>query len=370
MILPQNYIEDKALEEEKKLIFFYSWIFVGLKLELSGLSHRGIKVGDKNLIIQCDSNGKFRAFLNVCSHRNAQLCEVGKHSGAIRCPYHGWSYDREGIPAGIPQKHAFPQVTANPENFRLREFECDSVGEFIFVRLSDHGQTLREYLGSQYDFLDAVSIGIDKIEDEFLADVSANWKVVIENSLEGYHVPAVHSSTFMNVDGMGQDESAPKFFFDDTLHSYLEHAANTAWTARFKRMAPKIGTWPFRFEHYTHHFIYPNLTVTSFLGYSFHIQRFDPIATDSTSVHSLTVGVKFQGATSVGLKLMAQIYEDGHAFTRKVFLEDSGICRKVQAGLQNSERTAIFAEGLEDRVRHFQEAYLRSMTDYQGQKLG
>jgi hypothetical protein len=174
----------------------------------------------------------------------------------------------------------------------------------------------------------------------------------------------------MNVDGMGQDESAPKFFFDDTLHSYLEHAANTAWTARFKRMAPKIGTWPFRFEHYTHHFIYPNLTVTSFLGYSFHIQRFDPIATDSTSVHSLTVGVKFQGATSVGLKLMAQIYEDGHAFTRKVFLEDSGICRKVQAGLQNSERTAIFAEGLEDRVRHFQEAYLRSMTDYQGQKLG
>jgi len=196
------------------------------------------------------------------------------------------------------------------------------------------------------------------ILDEFRQDVSANWKVVIENSLEGYHVRSVHSSTFGVVSGMSRDDSAPVFFLDDPRHNYLEHAAEQKWVEQFSRQESKIGRWPWRFEHYTHHLIFPNLTVTSFMGYSFHVQRFEPTAADITTVHSRTVGVEFEKQTEMGRKMMEHIYADGHAFTRQVFVEDEGICAKVQAGLRNAQRFAVIGEGIEDRVAHFQRAYM------------
>lgn len=360
MILPRHYHTLASHAMEQKTLFHDNWIFVGMLAEMRGLAHYGVRVGTEELLIQCDKEGKPRAFLNVCSHRHAQLCTAGAHKGAVRCPYHGWVYDREGVPVGIPQKQAFPQVVAEPHQFRLTEFSCEAAGEFIFVRLSSEGSSLRDYLGSQYDFLLRASQGMSSVQDEFRKEVAANWKVVIENSLEGYHVPAVHSGTLMQIDGMDRAEAAPRFFLQDQLHSHLEHAANPEWVSRFARMESKIGQWPWRFEHYTHHFIFPNLTVTSFIGYSFHIQRFEPTAADRTTVHSRTVGVEFVNATAAGAKMMEHIYAEGHAFTRRVFEEDGEICRKVQAGLQSAVRLAILGEGIEDRVKHFQHAYLQA----------
>lgn len=76
-----------------------------------------------------------------------------------------------------------------------------------------------------------------------------------------------------------------------------------------------------------------------------------------TTVHSRTVSAEFTNATTAGVKMMEHIHADGHAFTRRVFDEDGGICRKVQVGLASATRLAVLAEGLEDRVRHFQTAY-------------
>jgi phenylpropionate dioxygenase-like ring-hydroxylating dioxygenase large terminal subunit len=357
MISPDKYREISHRALELQTLFHQNWVFVGFQFELIRLAHQGVRLGNTNLLLQCDSQGKPRAYLNVCSHRHAQLCELGKHAGAVRCPYHGWVYDREGVPVGIPQKQAFPQVVANPQAFRLTEFPCEAAGQFVFVRLSNTGPSLTEYLGNQHEFLVSASQGMTNVQDEFRKDVAANWKVVIENSLEGYHVPNVHSNTLMQADGMGKEEAAPQFFLQDPLHSHLEHAADADWVKRFDRMAPKIGQWPWRFEHYTHHFIFPNLTVTSFMGYSFHVQVFEPTAVGLTTVHSRTVGVEFTKSTAAGTKMMEHIHADGHAFSRRVFDEDAGICRKVQTGLECATRLAVLAEGLEDRVRHFQTAY-------------
>ena len=63
----------------------------------------------------------------------------------------------------------------------------------------------------------------------------------------------------------------------------------------------------------------------------------------------------------MGRKMMERIYADGHEFTRKLFAEDGGICRKVQAGLRHAERYAVIGEGIEDGVAHFQRAYAAVM---------
>lgn len=339
-------------------MFSQSWLFAGLMLEVQGNSHMGVRLGSVDVLLQRDKEGKPHAFRNVCSHRHAQLCTEGRHDGSVRCPYHSWVYDKQGVPVSVPAKQRFPDVMAYPEKYRLDEFACEAVGQFIFVRLTDSGESLRSYLGSQYEFLERASTGMTCVADEFRKVVDANWKVVIENSLEGYHVASVHQNTFMEVDGMSREDGATKFFLDDPRHSHLEHAANAEWVDGFKRRESKIGRWPWRFEHYTHHLVFPNLTITSFMGYSFHVQRFDPVAADKTSVHSRTVGVQFEGATEMGRKMMEHIYTDGHEFTRRVFDEDGEICAKVQAGLRNASRLAVLGDGVEDRVLHFQQAYV------------
>lgn len=347
---------------EREFLFSKCWVFVGLRLELEGMQHQCCTVGSTSVVLQCNRDGLPRAYLNVCSHRQAQLCEPGAHAGPLRCPYHGWVYDRDGVPVGIPQKQAFPQVIAEPKRYRLTEFACEAVGQFVFVRLAPEGPSLREHLGNQYDFLERASQSMRNVQDEFRKDVEANWKVVIENSLEGYHVPAVHSRTFMEIEGMDRAEAAPKFFLQDALHTHLEHEADAQWLRRFARMESKIGQWPWRFEHYTHHLIFPNLTVTSFMGYSFHIQRFEPTAVDCTTVHSRTVGVELSNGSPAGSKMMEHIYADGHAFTKKVFEEDAGICHKVQLGIRNAVRPPVLGRGIEDRVAHFHNAYASVMN--------
>ena len=362
MIPPINYHSSSIFQDELNSIFTKNWIFVGLKLEFEGLCHAGRRVGNHELVIQFDSEGLPHAFRNACSHRSSRLCKEGIHTGAIRCPYHGWVYDRLGTPVGIPIKEAFPEVVAHPNNFKLHEVTCESVGQFIFVRIASTGDSLKEYLGDEYDFLINCSNSFNSIEDSFEATVEANWKVVIENSLEGYHVPAVHNKTFMQADGMGKGNDAPIFNLNNSKHSHLIHAADKDWVRRFARVEKQIGQWPWRFEHYTHHLIFPNLTITSFMGYSFHVQIFQPEDIKNTKIRSHTIGVYFEEMTQVGKKMIEQIYQDGHIFTRKIFNEDSEICKEIQAGLLQALNPPIFGNGLEDRIKHFQEAYLKSFN--------
>ena len=359
MIDPAAYRLPESLRDERQRLFARAWVFAGMLYELDGGAHLGVEVAGVELLLQRDRAGRPRAFRNVCSHRHAQLCTRGVHQRPVRCPYHGWVYDREGVPVGIPQPQAFPAVVADPTAHRLGEYACEAAGHFVFVRIAGEGPSLREHLDTEFDFLVKASEGMTGNLSEFAEEVPANWKVLIENSLEGYHVPAVHHQTFMQVDGMQSGIDAARNFFVEPLHSYIEHPAEPAWLKRFARsMEPRIGAWAWRFGHYTHNHVFPNLTVTSFMGYSFHVQVFSPVDAVRTRVHSRTVGVGFTGQDSYGEKFIAKIHADNHAFTRQVFDEDGAICTRVQAGLMQAERRAVFGEGIEDRVRYFHRAYL------------
>ncbi|MGN6703870.1 MAG: SRPBCC family protein, partial [Burkholderiaceae bacterium] len=63
-------------------------------------------------------------------------------------------------------------------------------------------------------------------------------------------------------------------------------------------------------------------------------------------------------------KMIAQIYADGHRFTRQLFEEDGEICRRVQRGIEQAEpgRAAVLGDGIEARVAHFHRAYRQSVS--------
>ena len=360
---PLHYIEPESFLTEQRTLFGAAWVFAGMRSELaSDGDFMRLALAGSELIVR-NSRGVVRAFVNVCSHRHSRLCLEARGNGPMRCPYHGWVYSHEGIPVGIPFKDQFPQVLADPAGFRLQEHVTDCVGDFIFVRMATQGISLVEYLGeTAVAFLQGVSRGAGDLLDEFTKEVPANWKTVIENSLEGYHVPVVHSRTLGASDGMAAGYEAVVEDFASPRHSSMTKRAEAAWLGKWSRMSRAIGDWPFRFDHYIHYLIFPNLTITSFLGYSFHVQRFDPLNHLATQVHSRILSSRFSGQTEVGRRMIAKMYADGIDFTHRVFAEDLTVCASVQSGMSQAARPAVLAADYERRVLHFQQAYLAALA--------
>jgi hypothetical protein len=142
-------------------------------------------------------------------------------------------------------------------------------------------------------------------------------------------------------------------------HSFMTNGADADWLRRWKRRASAIGSWGFSFDHYVHQLVFPNLTVTSFMGYSFHIQSFRPVSVGQTEVHSRIYSVRRDGQTDQGARMMQTVYEEAKQFTRAVFAEDQRACSLTYEGLQSAECPAILAMNLEKRIAHFQRFYLR-----------
>ena len=359
---PLHYIDPEGFQAERRALFDAAWMFAGMRSELAGDGDfLRLVVAGSELIVR-NSRGTIRAFANVCSHRHSRLCLEARGNGPMRCPYHGWVYSHEGIPVGIPLKDQFPQVLADPAGFRLKEHETDCVGDFIFVRMAAQGVGLVDYLGAPaLAFLQSVSSGVGDLLDEFAKEVPANWKIVVENSLEGYHVPVVHSRTLGAADGMSAGYDAVAEDFASPRHSSMTKRAEAGWLRKWVRMSRAIGDWPFRFDHYVHYLIFPNLTITSFLGYSFHVQRFDPLDHRATPVYSRILSSRFSGQTETGQRMIAKMHADGIDFTHRVFAEDLAVCASVQSGMSQAARPAVLAADHEHRVLHFQQAYVAAM---------
>jgi len=359
---PLHYLSVDEFDKEKSRVFSRMWIFVGMANEIPNPNdYLRARVAGKEIIAQ-NCNGEIRAFLNVCSHRHSRIHEAPCGNRKLICPYHGWSYDDGGVPTGIPAKENFPQVCANPARFALRQFEVSLAGHFIFVRLVPGGPDLKDHLGHAHEFLVNTSSGLNRNMDEFQGTIAANWKVVVENALEGYHVGMVHRATLGAIKQLStRRQDIVDHLPPDNGHSYMINRANEVWLAKWQRYERALGRWPFKFDHYVHQLIFPNLTVTSFMGYSFHIQSFQPDAVGSTTVHSRVYSVHCKDQSEKGESIMRTVYEEGKQFTRKVFSEDQHACELTYLGIHEAEKPAVLANDLEKRIAHFQGAYLRAM---------
>ncbi|MCC6473672.1 MAG: aromatic ring-hydroxylating dioxygenase subunit alpha [Burkholderiales bacterium] len=284
-VLPCDYHLPEVFERERERIFRGQWTFACLAGELPEPGDfRLIDAGGVEAVVR-NCAGTLKAFVNTCSHRHSRIFEEPQGNRKLVCPYHGWVYDEDGVPRAIPRAQDFPQVIAAPSRFALRQLDLECAGRFAFVRAERRGGALREFLGEAWDFLHSVSAGLGERMDAFRGTIAANWKVVIENALEGYHVPMVHRETL----GAIRQLSARSADIVDHLpegagHSWMVNKADPQWLRRWSRYERALGKWPFRFEHYVHQLVFPNLTVTSFMGYSFHVQHFIAEAAERTSV--------------------------------------------------------------------------------------
>src|SRR5207253_1712474 len=109
----------------------------------------------------------------------------------------GWEYNADGRTGKIPDAKAFRPW--DRENSCLRRFRVDTCGELVFIALSDAAPSLSEWLAPVWAVWSTSFGGAYRHAATWEQEFPCNWKIVLENSLESYHIPQVHPTTFKNL---------------------------------------------------------------------------------------------------------------------------------------------------------------------------
>lgn len=151
------------------------------------------------LLISRTREGTVKAFINACQHKGAKLledCEVHKQ-GRLTCPYHAWTYGIDGKLVGVARADMFANLDKSTRG--LVELPAREWGGLIYVQI-DGGTADWSQLSDQVAE-DFVSLGIPDahVYGRKMFDLKANWKVVLEPFLEGYHVQRLHAASIGNL---------------------------------------------------------------------------------------------------------------------------------------------------------------------------
>ncbi len=140
------------------------------------------------IVVSRDDVGTVRAFINACRHRGMQVAEGSGCAKAFSCPYHGWTYGLDGTLKGIPGQAGFPAL--DRDQHRLVEISAIERGGIIYVQQEGEIDP-----GSLEYALDYFSADQPLFDQKVLTD-SANWKLLYETLMEGYHIKSLHRESF------------------------------------------------------------------------------------------------------------------------------------------------------------------------------
>ncbi|MFG2309266.1 aromatic ring-hydroxylating dioxygenase subunit alpha [Streptomyces sp. NPDC048566] len=206
--LPARYYTDPDIARaETQRIFEKSWQLVCHESDLPGPGARlSATAAGRDVLVVRTEDGSLAAHLNACRHRGTRLVTEPEPSGkAIRCPYHGWTYKLDGTLVGAPEARQIPCL--DKPKLGLHRVKVETFLGFVFVNLDLDAVPLAESCAGlveavgHYADADLVPVGKDRIHrippD---GEQHANWKVIVDNYLEGYHVPVAHPSLMRLLD--------------------------------------------------------------------------------------------------------------------------------------------------------------------------
>lgn len=301
----QAFLDAEVFAKEQDEIFNKVWLYLGHESELKKPNDfKTRKVAGRPLIFGRDSKGEIRVWINSCPHRGAMICrEPAGNARFMTCFYHGWAFSSSGQLVSIPKDTSYGPDFERPQ--LATPAKVDSYRGLVFVSFNPDVEPLVEYLADAADFIDLVADqseeGMQVIEGTHEYSVKANWKLLVENSIDGYHAVSAHQRYFEMVaaagvefptdrqniglelgNGHGVIAGAPN---SGTIFGRpLSESAKAEKEARFDRLREKYGSqWVDRMTGSRNLVIFPNLVIID-LVMGVVIRKIDPITPDYMEV--------------------------------------------------------------------------------------
>jgi phenylpropionate dioxygenase-like ring-hydroxylating dioxygenase large terminal subunit len=349
-VIPNEYYYSaEVFDREMRSLFASRYHFAALTTELENdrdfvcVDYHGTSIVVQNF------KGTIRAFQNVCTHRFNRIQLEERGNGPLTCRYHGWSFDKEGYPAGLPNKAQFLVEGVNIEDLCLTRYPVETCGKFVFVKHGGEEETLREFLGSFYATLEDISRHMGKEVLFTTMHHKANWKLLVENVLDKHHCPVAHRDTFVS---QGYCLKGVDDVVQDGLHS--SHQVPRSQTQREGArnvFLSHLKNRSYKHDSYFHIDIFPNLFVASSEGLAFYVGQLLPRGPEETDLRIRY----FEANVELSTKHRArqdQLNTDNNANGLAILDEDRVILENIQKGVRMSAKPGIIARD-EARVRSF-----------------
>ena len=324
------YTAPECLAEERARLFERCWIYVGHESEVPHAGdYRARTVAGRPMVLVRGDDQVIRVLLNTCTHRGALICrQKSGNAKTFQCPYHAWTFNSRGRLIGVPGEESYGAAFSRDELKLASPAGVDRYRGFIFACLDPAADSLYDYLGGAKEYLDLVAdqseVGMKVVAGQQSYSARANWKLLAENSVDGYHALALHQRYFGYLNEVGVEvknfNTHQRVLDLGNGHAVLEF--QVPWGRPVAQWAPPFG------EHRKAHFeelrqrfdarfgrerawricetsrnlvIFPNLVINDIMAIT--IRTFYPVSPDYMEVDAWALAPIEESAEDSALRL-------------------------------------------------------------------
>ena len=319
---------DEVFARERRL-WDRLWLYLGHETEVPKPGDFKIRtLAGRPLIFTRDSKGQVRAYLNACPHRGTILCrETEGNAKTYQCFYHAWTFANTGELVGIPDPGAYPPERGFAATMGLRGLpRVENYRGFVFVSFAIDGPSLHEHLGDAREYLDLMADhsekGLEVIPGTHLYSIRGNWKLAVENAMDGYHFSPTHVTfvEYLKTTGYATSDEGGRAITLENGHSVLVFTGHGGrvgmqWEPRFgeaerlrvednvRELAKRVGQERASRVSGTSRilFIFPNLLLFDIEGLA--ARQLEPIRPDFTEVRAWELGPAGESAEARELRI-------------------------------------------------------------------
>lgn len=325
----EAYRSPDVFAREREEIWLQSWLYLGHETEIAEPNDFKVRTLAGRPIIFCrDAGGEVRAWLNSCPHRGTVLCrETEGSSKLFQCFYHAWTFRNNGEVAAIPDDEAYEGSDDLRASMTLRPVPRLASHEgYVFVSFNPDAPPLLDYLGGAADYMTMIeqqhASGMTTLPGVQKYSVRGNWKLAVENAMDGYHFSPTHNTFvgYLRESGFAVTDDDQYAYNLGNGHSLLVltgHGGRISmvWEPRFgedervrteehrREMVERLGETRAHYVADESHilFVFPNLLLFDIEGLS--IRQLEPVAPGQTDVRAWQLVPREEDPASRALRM-------------------------------------------------------------------
>ncbi len=323
-----------ALEKER--VFMKDWLCVARSEELEKAGDfMALRIMEEPLVVTRDKSGGLNAFANVCKHRGVEVASGSGNTEEFSCPYHGWLYDLQGRLVGAPYMKEVEGF--DPQTCRLTPIALDVWQGWVFVNFDPDCIPLAQFVAAFEEDFGFYRFGELKLATKIQFDFDCNWKLVVENAMDNYHINTLHKDTL----GVGVDTRELDIDLrpDGGYRMFYDHTPRGGGNTWFGRKIPWLQDEPE--THAGAGFMAPNFQTFTYID-NVEVLTYWPIGIDKCR---FIINILFP-PEFFDLPDFAERVDDYRALSIKTVEED----RTMVISLQNAMSSALFVPGRMARI--------------------
>jgi carnitine monooxygenase subunit len=284
-------------------------------------------LGESVFVIRGD-DGEVRAFSNVCRHRGSRLVDgTGGCAKVLTCPYHAWSYARDGRLVGVPHRSEYPGL--RPENFSLFPVALENWHGFLFATLEPGSPSVAEMMAPYED-----EVALYRFEDlrvvgrVTLRPRPLNWKTIADNYSDHLHIPVGHPGLSRLFERNYRIEA--KDHVDRMEGDLVEKPSANPMERAYQHFLPPVEHLPATHQRkWLYYKLFPNAAFDIYPD-QVDFMQFLPLSATETVIREISYAIPDNRREMKATRYLNWM------INRRVNAEDTELITRVQLGMQSA----------------------------------